>query len=121
MFLTEVMFWILGTLSLRYLSFFFFVCLFVCCFFFVFVFVNIGPYGEAKTSKSWSSLKSLLNLFKRFSNFLLSFVLTKVLFLDFLNFEFRIFNVFFSKIQIHHCRLWRNPKTLLSGKRAIIE
>ena len=45
----------------------------------------------SKTSKRYSSLKSLLNFFWIF----LSVVLTKVLFLDFWNFELLIFHYFF--------------------------
>ena len=47
----------------------------------------------AKTSTRYSSLKSHLNLFKRFLDFLLSGP-HKSTVLDFLNFEFLIFNEF---------------------------
>ncbi len=49
----------------------------------------------AKTSKRYSSLKSLLNLFNLFLNFFLSCP-DKGTVLDFLNFEFLIFQEFFS-------------------------
>ncbi len=67
-----------------------------------FIFVNMGPYGSKKLqcykklqlqSKCYSSLKSLLNLFKLFLNFLLSGP-HKSTVLDFWNFEFLIFNEF---------------------------
>ncbi len=48
-----------------------------------------------KTSKRYSSLKSLLNPIKLFLNFLLSSP-HKIPFLDFWNFEFLIFQDFFS-------------------------
>ncbi len=64
--------------------------------FFVIFFFNFSlTYPiRANISKRYSSLKSLLNLFKLFLNFLLM-VLTKVRFLDFWNFEFLIFSRFF--------------------------
>ncbi len=71
----------------------------------------------AKTSKRYSSLKSLLNLFKLFLNFLLSGP-RKSTVLDFWNIEFPIFNEFFT---FHHCTLSGNQKPQLSGKRETLE
>ncbi len=55
------------------------------------------PMG-AKISKSYFSLKSLLNLLKPSLNFLLS-SLHKILYFYFLNFEFTIFHDFFSRFR----------------------
>ncbi len=35
--------------------------------------------------------------------------------------SFRFLMIFFRKFQFHHCSLWRNQKSQLSGKRAIVE
>ena len=68
----------------------------------------------AKTSKRYSSHKSLLNLFNLFLNFLLNGP-QKSTVLDFWNFEFAIFNDFTI------VPYGRNQKPQLSGKRVIVE
>ena len=73
-------------------------------FFFFFVSVTWDPMG-VKTSKRYSSLKSLLNLFDMFLNFLINGP-RKGTVLDFWNCEFLIF------IEFHHCTLWGNKKGL---------
>ncbi len=76
-----------------------------------------------KKSKRHSSLESLLNLFKLLFWIFFSVVLTKVL-LKCLS-VLTAFNVssfwFLSNFDTHHCTLWGNQKTQLSGKRATVE
>ncbi len=71
---------------------------------------------EAKISKRYSSLKSLLNHFKIFWTFF-SVVLTKVLFWIFEILSFR----FLTNFEFHHCSIWGNQKPPLSGKRSTVE
>ena len=81
----------------------------------LFVFVNMGPYGS-KTSKRYSSIKSLLIPFKLFLNFLLNGP-QKSTVLDFWNVGFLIFTNF----GISPLYPMEKPKTQLSGKRATVE
>ncbi len=78
MVLTKVLFWFFEILSFWSFTIFF-------------VFINMGPYR----SQNYSSLKSLLNPFKLFLNFLLIDP-DKSTVLDFWNLEFLIFQDFFS-------------------------
>ncbi len=75
------------------------------------------PMG-AKTSKPYSSLKSVLNPFKRFLKFLLSGPHKRTV-LDVWNFKFRIFNDFFNFTMIVPYGETKKPQ--LSRKRATIE
>ncbi len=74
------------------------------------------PMG-AKTSKRYSSLKSLSNLFNLFRNFLLS-CCHKGTVLDFWNFKFPIFNKF---LNFTIALYGETKKPQLSGKRATVE
>ena len=73
------------------------------------------PMG-AKRSKRYSSLKSLLNLFKLFLNFLLiSPHKSTVLIFETVSFWF------LTNFEIHHYTQWENKKPQLSGKQATVE
>ncbi len=74
-----------------------------------------------KISKRYSSHTSQPKVFKLVLNFLPNGPHKTVFeIFDILSFRFLIIS-FFKKIQIHHCKLWRNQKPQLSGKRAIVE
>ncbi len=98
----------------RFLNFwkknFFLICLHI-----FFVFVNMGPHGSknVKTLLLQIAAKSFETVFSSQSS-------SQNYVWEFCNFEFLIFNIFFLKFQIHHCSLWRNQKTQLSGKWAIV-
>ena len=82
----------------------------------IFSFLLIWDPMAGKTSKPYSSLKSLLNPFKLFLNFLLSCP-HKSAVLDFWNFEFPIFNDFFNFTIVPY----GETKNLNYLKRATIE
>ncbi len=79
------------------------------------MYIYTDPMG-AKISKRYSSLKSLLNLFTPFLNFLLSDPY-KVMFWIFEIASFRFLANFWISPLYH----MRKPKTQLSGKRATVE
>ena len=90
-----------------------------------FIFVNMGPYGSKKLqcykklqlqSKCYSSLKSLLNLFKLFSE--ISSKSSQKYCFGYWNFEFTNFKDFFFEIHHYTSIIWKTSNR--RGKRSEI-
>ena len=74
----------------------------------------------AKTSKCYSSYKSQPKVSKLFLNVPANGPHQTTLGI-FEILSSRFLMIFFAKIQIHHCSLWKYQKPQLSGKQAIVE